>query len=939
MRSSELFIYTQQFKLLQKQNQDLHKHVYWKMLFDAAQKTPDKIVIIVSTKTQKHWILKQISQYLRGKALIPEVISLEELLLRSYNPIFSNESILNELYLDEVLQEINLRGMYRDIRKKEGIKNHFFKFINNIQKHNISINKHKKYLDKLHIFDLVSLFIKKKNNSPFDISSLLQAAKENKFTAIKQYLGDRTLFLFGFIDLNNSEKNVIQSILKNAPISSLLLSFKADNEIYEAARGLYEWLRQLPIKIREIRVPHIPITRKKNKEAASKLFSQVKTYKFQNMTDEVKYIAKEIVGLIENDITIKPNEIVIVAPSQKYYDLIEKTLDDYHISFMSGYPKKLNTSTISVFLQNLLSLVNTDFEISSLLDFVKAPFVHKIIDIRNTDHKYTFHLELLEKILFRFKSQEGFNVCLDALKGFQKDLENKYKIAEQDPDILDKLTKQITEANDQIKALQALYILVDRLKKSSDIQAFVQNLKQIFLSFEIYEQIQSAVMAADKDIQHKIFDLNHAYLALMEFLDEFADSMLLMQREIEITTIISLLKKTLKKQGYQSPVSFQEGVQVVRKTEAFQLNPKILFLPGLIEGQWACPEEENIFINKKTRKKGGFPLTWDNIEKEKYLFFSLINHSDCKCFISYPEVFGGQPTLPGNFILLLAQILKKELGFSPPEEEPYINFKEYLLSLQEFQEEEIKDYSLKIRDIADKRSQKEKGFNSYSGYLKRGATLKKLKKKIQENTFSAAQLETYQKCPYQYFYKYILKEEKLERIEEEISAKVWGVLVHEIFYFFNDQFKNKGLDFHEIEHKTEAKKLLAGAAKRVFSKYGQDNYFWHIKKELFFGNKSKPGILDLFIDKEFTDKSPLKPAMFEKAFCEKIQRDAKETIKIKGSIDVILMTPDKKYYGILDYKTGSNVPTPSEVKNFSNLQIPIYQLVASKLIHDKVFAG
>ena len=63
-----------------------------------------------------------------------------------------------------------------------------------------------------------------------------------------------------------------------------------------------------------------------------------------------------------------------------------------------------------------------------------------------------------------------------------------------------------------------------------------------------------------------------------------------------------------------------------------------------------------------------------------------------------------------------------------------------------------------------------------------------------------------------------------------------------------------------------------------------------------------------------------------------------DTIEFIGKIDRIDITPDD-LFGIVDYKTGKNIPGTSDLTRMTALQLPLYLLAYQKISHKKPVFG
>lgn len=195
---------------------------------------------------------------------------------------------------------------------------------------------------------------------------------------------------------------------------------------------------------------------------------------------------------------------------------------------------------------------------------------------------------------------------------------------------------------------------------------------------------------------------------------------------------------------------------------------------------------------------------------------------------------------------------------------------------------------------------------------------------IKAKSWSVTELETFQNCPQQYFYRYILKEKPPEP-EEDISALEWGTWIHALLEKWRQH----------PHYQTAPRESLFALAHQLIPHH---SFAWEVKKRLLFGEEGLPlsGLLQAILTEESENPLPFTPVAFEKNF-EAIPLT--NTMLIRGKIDVILASQTSHFLAVMDYKTGSTLPSGADLKHFRSLQLPFYLLAASKLYPDYTLAG
>jgi len=209
---------------------------------------------------------------------------------------------------------------------------------------------------------------------------------------------------------------------------------------------------------------------------------------------------------------------------------------------------------------------------------------------------------------------------------------------------------------------------------------------------------------------------------------------------------------------------------------------------------------------------------------------------------------------------------------------------------------------------------------------------KKALEKLKEMEYSPTRIDTYIRCPLQFYYRYVLGFEEFMDIEEEVERSTIGKFTHEFlkdYYaqFINIKFNPDKADFEKKLKNELEKNFREGGGQLIlrdiinttlkrFMDYEieraeeQDIYI----KDL---EKSVSGVFDLYLS-EGTDKK----------------------FKLKGRIDRVEEAGN--ILKVIDYKTGA-VGKPGKIKNsdidfsreiisnkIKSLQLPIYVYLYSK---------
>ena len=220
-------------------------------------------------------------------------------------------------------------------------------------------------------------------------------------------------------------------------------------------------------------------------------------------------------------------------------------------------------------------------------------------------------------------------------------------------------------------------------------------------------------------------------------------------------------------------------------------------------------------------------------------------------------------------------------------------------------------------------------------------------KKRRDSTYSVTELETYAKCPFQYFTNNVLKlDGKDEDGEDELSSLERGSLLHQVLFTFFYNRRERGdspisqcTDDAFEEAKRQLNDILQDAAeerraKRNEPPIGANNLLWQadiVKLHV---------ALNKWLAAERAYDLPVMPSYFEVSFGQKREPKDPElsrttpisigNVRMTGKIDRIDI--GNGAFNIIDYKTGSSTIRMPEIMSGRSLQLPIYLQVAKKLL-------
>lgn len=312
----------------------------------------------------------------------------------------------------------------------------------------------------------------------------------------------------------------------------------------------------------------------------------------------------------------------------------------------------------------------------------------------------------------------------------------------------------------------------------------------------------------------------------------------------------------------KTDISSYNAVNIITAHSAKGLEFKVVFLVNLTRGRFPTYEKREVIPIPDKLIKEILPRGDYHLEEERRLFYVGITRAMDKIFMTASKYYG-----EGKRQQKISPFVIESLG------EKNISF---LISKEEENKKQL--------SIFDFKKQKEKI----------------AKAKYYPKNFSYTQLETYERCPLQYKYQYILK------VPTVPSASLsFGNTIHKTLQdFYVEYIKDKSVKEGRLMKIYKENWIPLG--------YASGDHENRMKRE---GEK----ILKYFY--KTYHNNGLKIIGLEKLFKIKITSD----IYINGKIDRIDQSDNKKIE-IIDYKTGKK-PDEKELKK--SLQLSIYAMAST----------
>jgi ATP-dependent helicase/DNAse subunit B len=200
-----------------------------------------------------------------------------------------------------------------------------------------------------------------------------------------------------------------------------------------------------------------------------------------------------------------------------------------------------------------------------------------------------------------------------------------------------------------------------------------------------------------------------------------------------------------------------------------------------------------------------------------------------------------------------------------------------------------------------------------------------------ERVYSATALERYASCPYHFFLNDVLRLKELEEpsSEDELAAQEKGQLIHAILREFYSRMKAQKKLPLAAEHMEAYRQALKNSAEwpvAAGQKGGRT-----LQQELILED------LERYLLAEMERNEDWLPDDFERSFGQENQSSfalalVRQSIKLRGQIDRLDLSPDRRALRVVDYKSGGRRHNLKvDLAGGAALQLPLYLFAAASL--------
>lgn len=771
---------------------------------------------------------------------------------------------------------------------------------------------------------------------------------------------------YGFYDLTQIQIDFFQAVTRHYPTTLFfpLVAAKPSHEAWRFAENFYEryilgHITEAPVGV----APETPLP------ASARLFDDQKDriyarfpthWRCQITTtfgihDEVSAAAKQILRLIDDD-RMQFHEIGVIARSLESYGSVVKDIFHRHLIPLAGaIEEALVQCPLSKAVILLLNLPAKDFLRSQVIDLVSSPYF-KSPDSAKDD-------SLPRPDLWDLATRE-LAICKGAaqwrrLRNYHhRDLLLSEISDDDEPRVIRIPAAQLVKLADTVEALVADLV---SLPIQASWKTFAEAWKKML---EKYLGIVPSDDIAMPGAEAAPATINDEILAVLERLAGL-DAL---QECVTLGDFSHTFQHWLERSTVSEDRRNRDGVMVLSATAARGLSFRALFLLGMNEGVFPRTIREDAFLRDHDREvlerdlgyKVNPKLT--AFDEEKLLFALLVAAPRERLYCSFQRADdSGRALAPSWYVdelkravesaghkvemVTIPRSITEKAATAPFDRQEFLLPTELAVRLTLAGQDPtaliealaplpaLYQQGRKVVAALDQSSERLLAYDGMVGKFDH------YWKRFSERGLSPTALETYARCPFQFFARHVLGLATLDRPEEILgpSPAEFGELGHEILNSLYRELMERGHFAGNTSADIDA--ALKSVANRAFHHYESENpvgypLTWETFKE------RVVQLLRQVVTEDFDElaKSGFTPLCLEKDVLASLPTDWPEPLKnlaIRGRMDRI--DGRDGALRVIDYKFKFGAAPKTEDKNLllaalrgQRLQPPFYILLAAK---------
>ncbi|MBN2796500.1 MAG: helicase-exonuclease AddAB subunit AddB [Clostridia bacterium] len=709
------------------------------------------------------------------------------------------------------------------------------------------------------------------------------------------YIPTETSDLFKPVENTYKKLEAIRDNLQLPKTEILLKKDHANNELQWLERSFFEY-------------PFAPYPKEPN---------AVEMHVVNNYYDEIALVSEKILDLIRNE-NFRYSDIGIVTGGIEIYSpVIKRVFSEYQIPYFIDDKISVITHPLIQYILSLLSAVHSGF---------KYEDVFKIVKTQLTD---------LEEVA-------GFELENHAI---QYGLRGKKWL---EPLIDERLNEE------KVKLIEPLFAFQEAIKHAKTVKAYVAVLFQHLIEMKIPEKLEQWIEALTRDhLMDKAQETAQIWNKIIEILDQLVE--LEGEDKKDIKGFLRILEAGFSELqlGLIPPTLDQVVIGSIERSKTKKV--KALFVIGLNDG--VMPKkyaDEGLLLDdeKKYLKTLGLDLETDGsaiTSRDRFSTYVAFSKATSYLHVTYAlSDLEGKALRPSIYVDRFKKLYPKlqvkghlkDLSHPKKAYHPMNHLKKLTEQLRYYKDDQpidedwfkVLSYYYHHDALKEQIERLETAFD----YDNQVSAIPKNKAEVLFNLplkASVSRLERYRRCPFSHFVHYGLRPK--ERKSYELKMPDIGSLLHQTLEEFDGEMKNRNLEWHKIE-KSNLFEIIDEIVDRLVMDYGYKifessyRYSYMIQK---LKRVSKRAAWTLVLQ---VRAGQFKPYAHEIIFSSNrvqfsvppivIELNNHERLLLEGRIDRIDLYEEnhKWYVKVIDYKSGSQKFSLSEVYQGLQLQLIVY---------------
>lgn len=786
------------------------------------------------------------------------------------------------------------------------------------------------------ILESYDALMKNRFSDPFDtLTRLYETLGEYKF------FENKTIVIDGFYSFSRQELKIIERMISQAKdvfvtvcTDKIFASFDEDYDVFsyprktakqviDIAKRYNKEVKAIEAQNKDKKVSEEIKFLEKNIFRAEKEINENETKDIEiisakNIESECKFVALTVKKLLREG-KVRSRDIAIVSRDGGEYDTeIKDALKKYSVEVFSDKLQPVKIQPLCTYILGALEIAAFGLNTERVMKCLKTG----LTDLDTSEISMLENYALMWGNSAQFSRQwtenpRGFGE--EFLEKDEEELENLNRLREIAVKPLLKFKEAISDRASGKKAAEEIYKLLQNAHAD-------ENLKKIAINLEEMSEQELALE------QERIWEI------VISVLDSFAE---VVADDVKpVLAIYDLFNSIISNEEIGKIPQGLDEVLVGNAERTRVASPKIVFVVGANDGIFPrTPNPGGVFSDRERNilLEGGLHLNvplLDRILEERFISYHTLCAAAEKFYVSYCTQSLSGEIFPSEIVSEIRTVFPN-CKFTDAEKTDIYDFVHSDVTAFEAVAETWKSDDEKTNALKKYFSEKDEyaqRIEALSKYLSNENAQIKDKEKAEKlfgkvMHLSASRIETFYKCPFEYFCKFGLRAKTEEKAE--ISPRQRGTVVH---YCLEKLIKDYGIEQLKAMEKTELEKIISEILCEYedFAMGGKEN---KSSRFSFLYARFEKTVYELItqIIEEFS-VSDFDPCGFEL----KIDFDGEippyeiplvdGKVYVRGLVDRVDMMEKhgQKYVRVVDYKTGSKEFKLFEVLEGINMQMLIY---------------